>query len=384
MRILHVLAERGFSGGENQLLATIRYLRERGHEQLLLHDDRARFPAHVRDLGVACHATRIRGNFDPRAALALRRHFRQLAPDLVHLACSRSHKLGALAGIAGGSLPPKVVTRRMDYPIGNTAFRRWLYRDAVAGVVAISTGVRQAILDIGVPPDHIHLIHEGVDTERLGALREPSRRAAARLEMGLRPTDVLGLTLASLHHRKAHDVLIAALTRLQLPPGQRLVWLFGGEGPERGALERRIGELLSNPMIEVRMPGRITAVEDALSAADLFCLPSRYEGLGVALLEALAAGVPCIASEVGGMRDVFVHEESGLHVPPGDPTPLAAAIQRCLDGPDFARRLGEAGIVRAREEFDVSTMGGRTEALYSILARPPARPAASTGGKGIV
>lgn len=365
MRILHVLAERGFSGGENQLLATIRYLQERGHEQMLVLNDGGMFRDSVRDLGLPCHEVRFRNNYDPIAALGLRKFYRSLAPDLIHLACSRSHKVGSIAGAFGGSLPPRVVTRRMDYPIRNTWFQRWVYRSAVDGVVAISQGVLEAILEIGVDPSMVHLINEGVDTGYFAELRDPEHRLAARQRLQLGDDAILGVTTASLHVRKAHDVLLKALASVQIPAGKRLVWLFGGDGPERAKLIRQAGQLPDQ--LEIRIPGQIDYVPDALAAADLFCLPSRHEGLGVALLEAVSTGVPCIASRVGGMREVLESGISGLHVEVADVEGLAKSIQMLIDDPELARRLGVAGKQRAKERFDVGLMGHKTEALYQGL-----------------
>ena len=115
------------------------------------------------------------------------------------------------------------------------------------------------------------------------------------------------------------------------------------------------------------MPGQIDYVDDALAAADFYCLPSRYEGLGVALLEALATGAPCIASRVGGMREVLESGVSGIHVEVEDVGGLTAAIQSLVDDPALAERLGVAGMQRAKDRFDIDLMGRKTEALYESL-----------------
>lgn len=365
MRILHVLGERGFSGGENQLLATIRHLHARGHEQLLVGNLRGRFHEAVAPLGVEVHLQKFRNNYDLLGAWTLRRQYRRLRPDLIHLTCSRSHKVGALACAFAGDLPPRVVTRRMDYAIGNTFFRRWIYQRAVDAVVAISEGVREAVLAIGTDPAMVHLIHEGVDTAALGRLGDPEVRSAARRARQLDEGVIFGVTTASLHPRKAHTLLLEALAGLRLPEGRRLVWLCAGEGPEKERLREQASTLPAG--IEVQLPGQIDDVPQALAAADLFCLNSNYEGLGVALLEAVASGTPCVATYVGGMREVLVDGESGLHVPVGDVPALRAALQKLVEDADLRTRIGAAGRQRAAEHFDVGLMGRKTEALYQSL-----------------
>ena len=366
MRILHVLAEKGFAGGENQLLATLVHLQQCGVESVIALNPTARFRPHAEDLGLQIHEVRIRNNIDVVGALALRKLFRRLRADLIHFTDSRAHKVGALAGLWRAKLPPRIVTRRMDYPLKPGPYRRWLYGSAVDAVVVISTAVREVVLNLGVDPQQVHLIYEGVDTERLGGLRGESSRRAARRELGLEEGDLCGVTAASLHVRKGHDVLVRALGKVGVPEGRRLVWIFAGEGPEREALRQAVEGL--GDAVSVRLPGQVKDVETLLSAADLFCLPSRYEGLGVALLEAMAAGVPCVASRVGGMAESLIHRETGLHVPVGDEDALARAIQSLIDDPELARRLADGGRRRTAEQFDVRIMGESTLRLYRQLA----------------
>ncbi len=371
MRVLHVLAEKGFSGGENQLRATLLHMKDLGVESTIAMNPDAGFRKHAEALKIPVIEVKIRNNFDLLAAWQLRRLYGKFKPDLVHLACSRSHKVGSLAGVLNSSLAPKVVTRRMDYPLRADAYRRWLYGKAVRAVVAISLGVQEAILKIGIDPAMVHLINEGVDTQRLGQLRKESR-AAARKKLGLGNDDFFAVTTASLHHRKGHDLILAAMARLQLAKGRRLVWLFGGEGPEKAKLQQLAEQLPDH--CEVRIPGQIDYVEDALAAADLFCLPSRFEGLGVALLEALATGAPCIAAYVGGMREVLVTGESGWHFPVEDVDALTAAVQWVLDHPQEAETIGSAGKARAAEKFDARLMARRTTELYRQVVAAAVTP----------
>ncbi len=258
MRVLHVLAEKGLAGGENQLLAMLAHLQKSGVDSIVALNGDARLRPHVEGLGLETHEVKIRHNADFVAAARLRGLFRRLEPDLIHFADSRAHKVGALAGLWTSDLPPRIATRRMDYPLKPGPFRRWLYGRAVTAVVVISAAVRDVVLKLGIDPTNVHLIHEGVDTARLAELREPSRRRAAREQLGLGENDICGITTASLHVRKGHDVLVRALGAVQVPLGRRIVWIFAGEGPERGALEKTSSALPDSAV--VRLPGAIMAV----------------------------------------------------------------------------------------------------------------------------
>jgi glycosyltransferase involved in cell wall biosynthesis len=365
MHVLHVLAERGFSGGEHQLAHLLRFLEAQGHRSTLVLSPGAAFEPTARALDLACQPLAMRNDLDLWASWRLRRLWHGLRPDLVHLACSRSHKIGAAAALGTAGRPPLVVTRRMDYPIPRTPYRRWLYGRAVGAVVAVSDGVRREVLRIGVDPDRVHLIHDGVEPRPEG-WRSPAARSAARGQLAVAGDTWCGLTIASLHRRKGLDVLIEALDQLALPEGVRLIWLVAGDGPLRAELAAQGRALPSG--VELRLLGHVSPVDRLLLAADVFCLPSRLEGLGVALLEAMAAGLPVVASSVGGMREAVVAGDSGLLVPAEDPRALAAALRELWSDRERAARMAAAGRARVVAEFTVDRMCRATEALYLRLA----------------
>lgn len=384
MRILHVLSERGFSGGEHQLGYLLGHLKAQGHESVVVLNPRARFATMCADLGLDVHRVRMRNDADLIAVARLRRLFRQLQPDLIHLACSRGHKLGAHAALWMRNRPPLVATRRMDYPLGKSRYRRWLYGRAVDAVVAVSQGVRREVLAVGVPPERVHCIHDGVDEQRLAPLRKSTRRAAMRAELGVRD-EVVGLTSASLHRRKGHDVLLQALSALDLSEGRArhggvgssgLLWIIAGDGPERSTLEAQaasLGLLEGNVArdaarpVRVRFVGDVRPVDSLLAASDVFCLPSRKEGLGVALLEAMAAGLAVVGSRVGGIVEAIGGNGNGILVDVEDSVGLTLALESlCLDT-ERRERLGVGAAQRVRDNFTIRAMCEKTEALYTEI-----------------
>ena len=145
-----------------------------------------------------------------------------------------------------------------------------------------------------------------------------------------------------------------------------MLWI-AGEGADRESLERisrRLG--LAD---RVRFLGRRTDSPDLLAACDVFVLPSRREGLGVASLEAMAAARPVVASRVGGLAEAVVHERTGLLVPPGDPRALGEALIRLLRDDALRERLGAAGPDRIAEGFAAEQMIEAYEKLYlEVLA----------------
>jgi len=159
--------------------------------------------------------------------------------------------------------------------------------------------------------------------------------------------------------RKGHAVLLAAAAGLA-SAAPRLRYVFCGEGRQAEALARAAAALDG----AVEMVGFRRDVAACLAAADIVALPSLQEGLGVAALEAMAAGRPVVASRVGGLAEAVVHEETGLLVPPGDPTALAAALARLARDPDLRARLGAAGHARVLARYTATRMAEGTLACY--------------------
>ncbi|PIE22063.1 MAG: hypothetical protein CSA62_14255 [Planctomycetota bacterium] len=365
LRILHVLSQRGFSGGENQLAAIVRHLHRADYQQSFVLHPGAQFRSIADEIGAPVQELRMANDVDLGAVLRLRGIFRRSDADVISFGCARGHKLGGLACAGAKGLPPRLATRRMDYPLRGK-LKRWLYRTAVQRVIVISEAVKEQVLHLGVPEAQVELIHEGVPSAELSALRRPEARAAARAELGIDGDVVLGVTLASLHERKGLDLLIDALSELALAPGQRLLWCVGGQGPLLAELQKHAASK-AREGAELRLLGQVSA-QKLLAAADLFCLPSRLEGLGVALLEAMASGLPAVASRVGGMQDSLVDGETGFFAEPGEVDSLRSALERLLSTPESWRQLGDAAAARAAERFDVQGMCRATERVYQELA----------------
>lgn len=360
MRLLHVLGERGFSGGEVQLRYLLTHLVARGHDNLLLLQPGARFAETAVALSIPFDELRMRGSADPLAIFGLRRVVRRQRPDLVHFACSRSHKLGALA-LIGGRRPVRVVTRRMDYPLRRGAVSRWLYGRAVDRTVVISEAIRAELERAGVRPDRIVRIHEGVESREFADLRR--HRAGLLAELGWPADAFVCLSAASLRPRKGQVHLLRAFAAAaRAIPAARL--LLAGEGGEREALNQEVARLGVGE--RVRLPGQLPTAR-LLGTADLACIPSLKEGLSVFSLEAMAAGLPVLGSAVGGLPESVADGISGVLAAPGDEAAWTSALSRLLADPGLCRRMGEAGRARVGEHFTASGMAAATEALYEDL-----------------
>jgi glycosyltransferase involved in cell wall biosynthesis len=209
-----------------------------------------------------------------------------------------------------------------------------LVNQGVADIlVTVSAKTRQNAICEGVEADRIITIRNGIHPIPLDDVNRSDMRRQLDLEEG----DVFLLSVGRLVYQKAHEILVRAMP-LILSHNPRVKVGICGEGGLRPQLEASISEL--DLTGSVRLYGNLHSVAGYLSAADIFVLPSRWEGLPIALLEAMSAGLPVVATRVEGVEEVVVEGTHGLLVPVGDSQALANAILQLLQDPQLARRMG--------------------------------------------
>ena len=271
--------------------------------------------------------------------------------------CDLYANIFGLPGAALAGVPVRIGSRRElnpDKTSGQIRLQRQAYRCATK-VVANSAAARGILEHEGLASGSIAVIPNGID-----ATAFPARSRAAR------PLRTI-ITVANLRPEKHHETLIGAAGLLagELPD---LRFLVVGDGPRRGELEA----MARARGVEHRLTflGHREDVPQLLGDADLFVLPSRSEAFPNGAIEAMAAGLPVIASAVGGLLDLIEPERTGLLVEPGDPVALANAIRRLAGDPDLAARIGEAAQAEAQRRYSFTRMVEAFEDLY--LAGLPA------------
>lgn len=300
--------------------------------------------------GVPTYVTPWGPGLDPRVAMYA---MAALTPRaILHAHDSHSHALAdALSRMRS---TPIVVTRRVTIPIKNP--QRYKRADAV---IAISEAVRSLLRVAGIPESRIHLIPDAVDIAHVTADR-PWPGEVARPPASA----PLLVAVAALTREKGVDVLLeaAALLRATHPEAR---WIVLGDGPERGALELRSAALGVDDIVD--LAGFVAAPEAVLGAATIAVQPSLSEGLGSSVLDALALGVPVVASTAGGLPEALAHG-GGVLVRPGSATELSAALGRLLDDEAERRRLGATGRLAA-EQFSIDRLVQRTLDVYRSVAQ---------------
>jgi glycosyltransferase involved in cell wall biosynthesis len=332
------------------------------------------------ELGAKVFPIPLRGELDPlRDAWAVFQLSRVLRRERVSIL----HAHGAKAGLVGRLAAVSARTPVVFFTVHNSVFyAEWpaykkgflaLAEKALARytcrIITVSEALRQELIAReGLKPEHVVTVYNGINPEEF-QVAEP--REALRRRLGLPVEAPLVGTVTRLVPQKGLCYLIEAAALF--PPEERPVFVVVGDGPLRAELR----ELADKSGVSSRfvLAGVRRDVPLILGALDLLVLPSVTEGLGLILLEAMAASLPVVATAVGGVPEVVLDGETGVLVPPGDPAALARAIADLLRVPERARRLGAAGRERVARLFTVERMVGQISALYQeALAGAGFRP----------
>lgn len=352
IRVLHLSRGREWRGGERQVCLLARTQRA-GHEV-----DPAVLTAGGSALATALIPAAVptlpvpwRWALDPRAAwaaLGAVRAWQRAAPGpaLLHAHDSHALQLGLLLARLGRL--PLVATRRSDTPAGA------LWRRA-GRVIALSPAVQRRLLVAGVAGDRVAVVPTAVDLEAL--MQRPAPPGPPGPDL---------VAVGALTPEKGQATLLDAFALVaRRIPAARLTIL--GDGPERAALAERAARL--GLTAAVTWLGEVPDATGWIRGAALLVHPSRREALGTAVLEAMALGVPVVASATGGLVDLL-GDDHGRLVPPGDPVALSAAILDLLAAPETAARLARRARERVREH-DAARVAARTAAVYrSALIQP--------------
>jgi len=236
---------------------------------------------------------------------------------------------------------------------------KWIVRSVDAFMV-ISREIEVELTNLGVPPSKMFFIPNGVDVERFRPL-DVQEKAETRARLGL-PAGLMGIFAGRLDREKRLDQLLAVWPRVRISDASAFLVLAG-----TGSDEKRLRAMAGDG---VDFVGSVADVAPYLQSADLFILPSATEGLSNSMLEALACGLPTVATAVGGATDVIKDGVHGLLIPPDAPTKLSDAILRLLDDPLLRERLAIAGRKQIEESYSLDTAVKDLYILYErVLAR---------------
>jgi glycosyltransferase involved in cell wall biosynthesis len=387
VRVLRIITRLNIGGPSIQAIALSERLTARGFETRLLHGRLGAGEGDMRYLltapGIARQMGSLRRDVAPlHDAVALAQvldALRDLRPHIVHTHMAKAGTIGRVATAiynrtAGRDARARVVHTYHGHvlegyfsPAKTRAFlgiERTLAR-VTDCLVAISPRIRKELLDdyhIG-RPEQYHVVPLGFDLDRLTAIGDADR-GAARAALGIPASATVVSTAGRLTAIKRYDLFLDT-ARLVADRHSEALFLVAGDGELRSALE---AQARANGIADrVRFLGWRRDLDTLYAASDVFLLTSRNEGTPVALIESLAAAVPGVSTDVGGVRDVIDSDRVGLLAPFGDARALADQVQTLLADRDRRRRMGEAGRQAVSSRYGLDRLIGDVERLYREL-----------------
>ena len=370
MRSLHIDTARTWRGGQNQVRLTVAGLAAAGHEVLLLARRDGQLLRRATDQSLPVEAFDPRSEFDVQAAWQVGAVLDRFNPEVLHAHDPMAISLAAMAlrMRRGRPDPPLVVaSRRVDFHLKRHAFSRWKYGH-VDVFIAASRFIGTILEQDGISADRIEVVHDGVDVDAIESVPPVDAHAALWIPHG---APLVGNVAALAPHKgQRHLVAAAALVVRELPDVR---FAIVGEGELQEALESQIKTLGLGH--HVSLTGFRPDALALMKSFDLFVMSSVTEGLGSAILEAMACARAVVASETGGIPEAVAHGTTGLLVPPHDEAALAVAILRLIREPERRAEFGRAGRARVAREFSVEQLVAGTARVYGVR-----RSRQTTGG----
>ena len=362
IRALHVINWLELGGAETLLMRLCQHLPEYGVEPVVATmRGRGRLRPAFEALGTTLIDLSVHGHAVPWAPYTLVRAIREYRIDIVHTHLVHAGIAGKIAAVITGR--PVVTTRHYT---SNAKHDTWLYRlehyltrRYAARVVAVGEQVREHVVSRGLAEAERVVVHRNaVD---LAAFPERRPHAPDR-------EIVIGM-IGRFHPVKAHEVFLEAMAHLRSRQ-PRASAVIVGSGQRRAELEALSQELGLDAVVRFRGPVSHEDIPALLAGFDLFVLSSDWEGLPMVLIEAAAAGLPIVATDVGGVGEVVHDGVTGYLVPPREPRKLADALARMIEEPDRRLEMGRRARARAESQFDIRRLAKQTADLYrEVLER---------------
>jgi len=258
---------------------------------------------------------------------------------------------------------PVILTIHLELKEEYSKCKKWLARNlerlASAYVCVSENGKQKLIVNAGMTPDLIFVIHNGVELKS-STISRFNTRSKLSIE-----NDVVAINIARIEYIKGQDILLEAIAKLG---GKAPLLLLAGDGEDREKIETKARDIgLKDD--KVRFLGFRNDIPDLLAASDFFILPSRTEGLPLSILEAMASNLPIIATSIGGIPELVKDKEHGFLIPPDDVDALAEAIGLLTENSDLRDKLGENCAKQVEEHFSFDAMSKKYRELYEMISR---------------
>ena len=351
-RIVHLSLGTNIGGMEKLLVEFARFADRQRFELVFISlQEKGKLSADLEELQWPVYAFDKTPGFKPGLVLKLARQLRKLRPNILHTHNTAALFYGAMAGTL--ARVPRIIHTRHGQRYKDSSRQTWFFR--VLGklayrVVSVSEDGRALSLKEGIGADRTRVIHNGVDLSRF-PYEGPNAKGPAVLVARLSPEKDVGTLIQAVKH-----------VTEALGPQHGFMLDIAGDGRIRPQLETMSESLGLTQTI--RFLGERNDIPQRLANASMFVLPSITEGISLTLLEAMARGLPVVATRVGGNPEVVVHGKTGLLVPAQSPQELAAAISRLYQDSSMGKDMGLLGRQRVEKQFSIHRMIQQYELMY--------------------
>ena len=370
MRVLWIIDSLGPGGAEGLMPSLLENLTRLGvQSQVCVLQSRLGNPValELEKRGISVNLVQVDNLRSFSQIKCLFQYIANTKPDIIHTQLETSDTLGCM--IARILKIPSVSTlHTLSVPSQKrtSRFRNFMRRFSLRffcnKIIAVSEVTRKHFISLGMKPEKVITLHNGISVERFQ--HNFAEMRAYRKELGFDDGDFVLVTVAVLREQKGIQNMIRAIPSL-LNKFPNVRYAIVGDGDYRNPLEELANLLHVDDKISFL--GYRNNIPEVLAASDLFVFPTLNDALPTVLLEAMATGLPIVASRVGGVPEIIVDGQSGLLVQPGEPSLLVDACTRLLDDRDFANALGIAGHEVVVQRFDINRQLKNLKSLYHQL-----------------
>ena len=366
IKVLHIGHSRKWRGGENQVRLLIQGMKSQNYQvqHYIAYPGGAQMIERLG--GEVSGVLRLPSSqpTDPRAIMALREFTRLQGIDILDAHSGSAHSLAYYAKFCLPDIK-LVVHRRVNFPIKTLYFTRKKYLSRkIDHYVAISSAIGDSLAGYGIPRNKISLIKSTVDQRPYQGHSKPEVKNKWCQRYGLDSVQPL-LGFAGALDASKDPVLFVRMIQLLRQRGHPVSGLIAGSGDQQGRLDSEIRE--SGLQQQIKLTGFVGDMPGLLAALDMFVLPSKQEGLGTVLLEAILSGCLVIASDVGGIGEIIRHRETGMLSQPGDVGGFVDAAETLLDNPELSARLRQNATGHVRDSFNLANLLQQHYRLYEKL-----------------
>ncbi|OGS45983.1 MAG: hypothetical protein A2539_06625 [Elusimicrobia bacterium RIFOXYD2_FULL_34_15] len=354
LKILHIDFEKTWRGGQQQLFWLVEGLSKKGHNNYVVCRTDSELHKKLQDNSYDFFSLKMLFELDPFAIFRTKKIIEEVKPDIIHLHSAHAHTIGVIASKLSRHKSKLILSRRVEFGINN----RWKYEN-VDKIVAISKRVKEILVKSGISENKISVVYSGVDLKRFEKISNEYLNA----EFNIKKEQIVIGTVGSLDRCKNHKNFIqaASIIKNSIPNS---IFFIVGEGvlkKELIAYTEKLG--LSDSIV---FTGFRNDIPQILSIFSIFILSSDSEGLCTSLIDAMASGLPIVATNVGGVPELIEDNTNGLQVSPDNPVQIVDAVMKIVNDKNLKMRFSQLNKIKSRE-FSKENMIDSTERIYSEI-----------------